>query len=319
MDGGHGGSRLAIIAAILGNLAIAVTKFVAAFLTGSSAMLSEGIHSLVDTGNGLLLLLGLRLSRRPPDVRHPFGHGKELYFWSLVVAIMIFAVGAGMSVYEGIQHILHPNPVENPLINYIVLGLAIVFEGISFSVAFREFRKVSGGQAILSAIQRSKDPSIFTVLIEDSAAMAGLLIALVGVFLGHQLNNPYFDGGASVAIGLVLALVAVFLAYECKGLLVGEGADPEVVAGIRETAAADPAVAAVLDALTMHFGPQEVLLTLDVRFRAGLSAEEAAAAVERLETAIQTRYPFVNRIFIEAAAIAATQAGGERHGKPAVG
>src|SRR4030095_15751447 len=221
-------SKVAVFAAIAGNLAIAATKLVAAFFSGSSAMLSEGIHSIVDTGNGLLLLVGLRKSRKPADSRHPFGHGKELYFWPLVVAIMIFALGGGMSVYEGVTHLMHPTHAD-PTWNYVVLGIAFVFESISSVFAFKAFRGELKGQSPLAAIRASKDPTSFTVLFEDTAALLGLVVAFLGIFLGSVLHNPYFDGIASIVIGLILAVVAGFLAYETKGLLIGEGVNPETL------------------------------------------------------------------------------------------
>jgi cation diffusion facilitator family transporter len=298
-------SKRAIFAAIGGNLAIAVTKFVAAAFSDSSAMLSEGIHSLVDTGNGLLLLLGIRLSQRPADARHPFGHGKELYFWTLIVAILIFAVGGGMSMYEGITHISHPNPLTNPLWNYVVLGLAMVFEGYSWSVALREFRVAQREQELWRAVHTSKDPTIFTVLFEDSAALLGLVVALVGVYLGHRLQNPYLDGAASIAIGVILAAVAVLLAYESKGLLVGESASAQAVASIRRVTESDPAVERVGPLLTMHLGPHEVLLNIEIQFRQSLSAAEMEAAIDRVESVIRGQHPDVKRIFIEAESLAA--------------
>lgn len=200
-----GESRTAVIAALAGNLAIAVSKFVAAGITGSSAMLSEGIHSVVDTGNQGLLLYGLHASRKPPNASHPFGYGKELYFWSLITAVMIFAVGGGMSFYEGIRHLISPSPITDPTWNYVVIGTAIVFESLSWSVAFREFRDSMRDRGFLQTVHASKDPALFTVLLEDSAAIIGLLLALAGVGLGHWLANPYLDGAASVAIGVLLA------------------------------------------------------------------------------------------------------------------
>lgn len=293
-------SKTAVFAAIAGNVAIAVTKLLAAFFTGSSAMLSEGIHSLVDTGNGGLLLLGMRMSRRPPDVNHPFGHGKELYFWSLVVAILIFALGGGMSIYEGVTHLTHPPAVHDPTWNYVVLGLALVFEGFSFVFAFKAFRSEKGAQGMLAAIHTSKDPTTFTVLFEDTAAMLGLVVAFLGIFLGHQLNNPHLDGVASIVIGVILSVVAGFLAYESKGLLIGEGVDAKTLASIREIAAEDVAVKEVKKSLTMHFGPHEVLLTLEIRFKKQLRAAEIAVAVNRIEKVIRSRHPEIKYIFIEA-------------------
>jgi cation diffusion facilitator family transporter len=293
-------SRTAIFAAIVGNLAIAVTKFAAAAFTGSSAMLSEGIHSLVDTGNGGLLLLGVKKSRKPPDDKHPFGHGKELYFWSLVVAILIFALGGGMSVYEGVIHITDPHPIKDPTWNYLVLGFAIVFESVSCYFAVKAFQKEKGDQGILETVRGSKDPTTFTILFEDSAAMLGLLVALVGIFLGHQLNNPYLDGAASITIGLILGVVAGFLAYESKGLLIGEGVSPQTLESIRAIAMTDPAVAEIKTALTMHFGPQNVLVTLDIKFGKELTAAEIATAVDQLEEKIRAQHPEIKHVFIEA-------------------
>jgi cation diffusion facilitator family transporter len=292
-------SRTAILAAIVGNLAIAATKLIAAFFTGSSAMLSEGIHSLVDTGNGGLLLFGSRRSRKPPDANHPFGHGKELYFWSLVVAILIFALGGGMSVYEGVTHLAHAE-LHDPTWNYVVLGFAMIFEGASCFFAFKAFRKEMSGQGVLGTIRASKDPTTFTVLFEDTAAMLGLVVAFLGIFLGHQLNNPYLDGVASIIIGAILAVVAGFLAYESKGLLIGEGVDPAVLSSIRALVTDDTAVKGIKKSLTMHFGPSEVLLTLDVRFKKQLTAEGVAEAVDRLEKKIRDRHPEIKYIFIEA-------------------
>ncbi len=297
-DGGHE-STIAVVAAIVGNLAIAVVKFIAAALTGSSAMISEGIHSVVDTGNGALLLLGIRKSDRPADDSHPFGYGKELYFWSLIVAISIFGIGGGMSIYEGIVHIQHPSPLKDPLINYIVLSVAMLFEGVSFGVAWHQFRKTKRGRSTVRAVREGKDPSMFTVVFEDSAALAGLVIAFIGVFLGHQLENPYFDGGASVAIGVLLASVAVWLATESKDLLVGESAELELVADFRRIAEVDPAVVRVGRILTMHLGPRDVLLNVNVEFVAGLPVEGVHAAVHRIERALARVRPEVRRVFIE--------------------
>ena len=298
-------SRTAIFAAIVGNLAIAVTKLVAAFFSGSSAMLSEGIHSLVDTGNGGLLLLGFRKSQKPPDANHPFGHGKELYFWSLVVAILIFALGGGMSVYEGVTHLSHAQ-LHDPTWNYVVLGFAIVFEGFSFYFAYKAFRNEMSGLGVFETIRASKDPTTFTVLFEDAAALLGLLVAFLGIFLGHQLNNPYLDGVASIVIGAILAVVAGFLAFESKGLLIGEGVDPAVLASVRLIAGNDPAVEQVRKSLTMHFSPNEVLLTLDIRFKKHLKTEGIAAAVNRLEKDIRDQHPEIKHIFIEAKSLKET-------------
>jgi cation diffusion facilitator family transporter len=297
-------SKFVIYAAIGANLAIAIMKFVAAALTGSSAMVSEGIHSLVDTGNGGLLLFGIHKSKQPADATHPFGYGKELYFWSLIVAVLIFGVGGGISIYEGIAHLLHPRPLEDPFWSYLVLGFAAVFEGLVFVVAFRAFQALKGeDESIWQAIKTSKDPTTFTVLFEDAAAMLGLIFAFVGIFLAHQFENPYLDGVASVCIGLLLAAVAVVLAYESKGLLVGEGTDPQTLEKIRKLAEADPGVKKMLMPLTMHFGPDTVLLTVDIEFHKRLSATEVEEAVDRLDKSIRTQYPNIKHIYIQAGAI----------------
>ncbi|MGH7848276.1 MAG: cation diffusion facilitator family transporter [Candidatus Binatia bacterium] len=309
------GSKRAIFAAIAGNLVIAISKFVAAGFTGSSAMISEGIHSLVDTGNGGLLLLGIRMSQKPADATHPFGYGKELYFWTLIVAVLIFGVGGGVSTYEGILHLLHPNLLEDPTWSYVVLALAIVFEGIVFTVALKEFRKIKGEKSTWQEIRTSKDPTTFTVLFEDSAAMLGLLAALAGIYLAHRFNNPYFDGAASIVIGVILASVAVFLAYESKGLLVGEGADPETLASIKAVAESDSAVEKVNRPLTMHFGPHTVLLSMDVQFRKGMSCMEIESAVGRLEEIIRSKHQDIKHIFIEAQSIAPNGREKDRHKK----
>jgi cation diffusion facilitator family transporter len=298
-----GESKVAIFAAIVANLAIAIIKFVAAFFSGSSAMLSEAIHSLVDTGNGALLLVGLRQSRKPPDDVHPFGHGKELYFWPLIVAILVFSLGGGMSIYEGITHLTHPHRGD-PTWSYVVLGLAFAFESVSAFFAFKAFRKEFKGAGMFKTIKRSKDPTTFTVVFEDSAALAGLIVAFLGILLGDLLDNPYLDGVASIVIGVILATVAVFLAYETKGLLIGEAVDPETLASVRAIAAEDPAVQKVRKSLTMHFGPHEVLLALDVEFNPQLSAKDITDAINRVEALIRARHPEIHHIFIEAKALA---------------
>ena len=306
-------SKKAIFAAIAGNFAIAVTKFTAAAFTGSSAMLTEGIHSLVDTGNGGLLLVGISKSKKPADAAHPFGYGKELYFWTLIVAMLIFGVGGGVSIYEGILHLLHPNPLEDPFWNYVVLGIAIVFEAIVFVIAFKEFQALKGEESTWQAIRTSKDPTTFTVLFEDAAAMLGLIAAAVGIFLGHQFNNPYFDGAASIVIGLILTAVAFFIGYESKGLLIGEGADPAVLGSIKILAESDPKITNVERPLTVHFGPHTVLLTMDIEFRDKLSGAERDAAVQRLEKAIREKHHDINHIFIEAKSLS-----GKRPGEPSL-
>jgi cation diffusion facilitator family transporter len=301
-------SRKVIYAAVVANLAIAVTKFAAAYLSNSSAMFSEGIHSLVDSGNQLLLLLGIYMSQKPADEDHPFGHGKELYFWSLIVAILLFGMGGGVAVYEGFTHVVRPRPLENPIWSYVVLAAAMVFEGISWYVAVKEIRGSGNGTSLWRSVKHSKDPSIFTVFVEDSAALLGLVLAFLGIFLGHTLGNVYMDGCASIVIGIMLAIVALLLVRESKGLLVGEGADPQAVEWIREMASRDPAVASINKLLTMHLGPNEVLLNLEIEFQPHVSAADVIAAVARLERLIQEQFPYVKRIFVEAAPLTRSDA-----------
>jgi cation diffusion facilitator family transporter len=290
-------STIAIYAAIAGNLAIAVTKFVAAAITGSSAMLSEAIHSVVDTGNGWLILLGVRKSRKPPDSDHPFGHGHELYFWTLIVGVLIFAVGGGMSVYEGIVHILHPRSPEKLAWSYAVLGVASVFEGSTWVLGWKAFNTERGRKGVFQTIHETKDPSSFTVLLEDSAALLGLIFAFLGIFLGNLLGLPYLDGVASVLIGMLLCGVAVLMVYESKGLLIGEGLDHQSLNSIRELIEGDEAVESVGHLHTMFLGPHEVLLTIELRFRGHITALEVRQGVKRLREAIQSQHPDVRRIF----------------------
>ncbi len=292
-------SNKAIYAAIIANIAIDATKFTAAAFTGSSAMISEGIHSIVDTGNGGLLLLGVHQSKRPPDENHPFGYGKELYFWALIVALVIFAVGGGVSAYEGLLHILDPAPPSDPFWNYVVLGLAIIFESGSMFIAVKGFLKIKGDENWWQAIQTSKDPTQFTVLFEDAAALLGLLVALIGVFLAHSTGNSYFDGAASIVIGMILMGVAVLLAYETKGLLIGEAVDRETLEEIRRLVRSDSSVDAVHRILTMHFGAETILLAMDLRFRKNLSALEAEESVARIEANITKRLVHIKHIFIQ--------------------
>ncbi|MEP7281609.1 MAG: cation diffusion facilitator family transporter [Rubrivivax sp.] len=293
-------SKLAVYGAIGANTAIAVTKFIVAGMTGSSAMLSEGIHSTVDAGNGVLLLVGLHLSKRPPSVAHPFGHGKELYFWSLIVAVLIFGLGGGMSIYEGVVHMRHPEPLSDAFWGYIVLGLAAVFEGISFVIALRQFLRENKGRPFWAALKSSKDPAVYTVLAEDGAALAGLAVAAAGLYASHRLNLPVLDGAASVVIGLILAGVAVLLVRESRGLLVGEGVSAETANAIREMAQAEPQVEQVGPPLTMYLGSDDALLALDVVLVSSTGAAEAADTIERIELAIRGRFPKITRIYIEA-------------------
>ncbi|MDJ0934479.1 MAG: cation diffusion facilitator family transporter, partial [Kiloniellales bacterium] len=260
-------STKVILAALVGNFLIAVTKFTAAWFTGSSAMFSEAVHSTVDTGNQGLLLYGLKRSKRPADAQHPFGHGQELYFWAFVVAILIFGLGAGVSIYEGIAKIQDPHEITNPVVNYVVLGMAMVFEAGACWVAFKEFNRRRGALGYFEAIRRSKDPSIFTVLLEDSAAMLGLIVAMVAIALGQALDMPVLDGVGSVVIGCILAATAIFLIWETKPLLIGEAADPEVEASIRQVIARQSGIQRTNEILSMHLGPEDILLNLSVDFK----------------------------------------------------
>lgn len=295
-------SRKVIYAALAGNTLIAIVKFVAAFLSGSSAMLSEGIHSLVDTGNQVLLLLGIRRSQRPADAQFPYGHGKEVYFWSFVVAILIFAVGAGISIYEGIKHLLHPEPLGDVTVNYIVLGFAMLFEGMAWSIALKEFRKVRGRLGYLEAVRRGKDPTMFLVLFEDSAAMLGLVAAFIGILLSQQTGLVQFDAVASIIIGLILGGTAVWLAIETHGLLIGEAATADVVYGIRRIAGACECVEKVNEVLTMHMGPDYVLANISMDFRDAMSVGQLEREIARMDREIKTAFPEVRRVFIEAEA-----------------
>jgi len=294
-------TKLVIYIAIAGNLAIAVMKFLAAALTGSSAMLSEGIHSMVDTGNQLLLLLGVNRSHQPADSEHPYGYGKELYFWSLIVAMVLFGVGGGMAIYEGISHIMHPRPLEEPFWAYVILGISMVLEGISWSFALRALLAEKGNHSLWQTLRRSYDPSVLTVLLEDTAALIGLAAAFIGVYLAHHFNNSYFDGAASIVIGITLCVVSIVLIRESKGLLVGEAATPEVVASVTALVLNEPAVIAVNQVLTLVFGPEEVLLNIEAQFVPSLSMIELAEAISRLERAIQQKHPRIRRIFIQGA------------------
>ncbi len=294
------GSKLVIYAALVGNGLIAITKFIAAGITGSSAMLSEGIHSLVDTGNQVLLLYGLKRGARPPDEDFPFGYGKEVYFWCFVVAILIFALGGGISIYEGVGHIRDPEPIRSPIVNYVVLGLAMGFEGVAWYIAYREFNRVRGGFGFLEAIRHAKDPSIFVVLFEDSAAMLGLIVAFVGIWLTQATGILYFDGIASVLIGLILFGTAVWLAWETKGLLIGERANRSVIRGVRDTLTARPSIRHINEVLTMHMGPDFILANISVNFDETISAQQLQEEVAAVDAAIKQKYPQIKRVFIEA-------------------
>ena len=298
-------SKNVIFAALAGNAAIAATKFGAAFFTGSAAMMSEAIHSVVDTGNQFLLLIGMRQAAKPADASHPFGHGLQLYFYSFVVAVMIFGVGAVISIVHGIEKIQHPSPVENAWVNYLVLGVGVIFESISWIIAFRAFNQQRGPVSILKAVRRSKDPTVFTVLFEDTAALLGLIAALVGVALSQLLDLPVLDGVASVVIGLILAATAFFLAVESQSLLTGEAAQPDVRADIERIAREAAGIVGLNQCLTMHFGPNDILVALSLDFDDRLPGGEVERTVTRIQTAIKAAHPDVTRVFVEAQSFAA--------------
>lgn len=300
-------SKPAIYGAIGANVAIAVTKLAVAGVTGSSAMLSEGIHSSVDTFNGVLLLVGIRRSQRPATPEHPFGHGKELYFWGLIVAVLIFGLGGGVSFYEGVQHIRHPVPLHDPTWNFVVLGVAAVFESISFTIALRQFLKQAGADPFWQAIHTSKDPTTYTVLAEDAAALAGLAIAALGIGLAHRYDLPVLDGVASLLIGVLLAVVATFLTWQSRDLLIGEGVRPETARAIRRMALAVPRVKDVGRVLSMYMGPDDALVTMDLDFDDGTDAADAALAIREVERQVRERFPMIRRLFIEAGAGQAPQ------------
>jgi len=300
-------SKLAVFGAIAANAAIAAMKFVGAAATGSSAMLSEGIHSLVDTGDGVLLLVGMRLANRPADERHPFGYGKELYFWSLIVAVLIFGVGGGVSIYEGILRLIDRRALDDAGWSYAILAAAAVFEGASLAISVHEFRKSIGDEPFWESLRTSRDPTLSTVIAEDSAAIAGLAAAAIGVFGSHTLRMPAFDAGASIVIGL--CAVSTLLIVQARRLLVGEAVDTDVAEAIRAIAQGEPNVHRAGWPLTMHLGPDDVLLARDAEFKAGVSAAEVSRAVNRIEAAVRQRFPEIGRISIESRRVTAPEAG----------
>ncbi len=296
--GSHASSTVVVYAALAGNLAIAATKFVAFALTGSSAMLTEAIHSSVDTGNQGLLLLGLARARKPPSQTHPFGYGMEVYFWAFVVALLIFALGGAFSIYEGVLKIRQPEPITRAWVNFLVIGLAVLFEGGSFLVAWKEFSVLRRGTPFLRAIRRSKDPSVFAVLLEDGAALMGLALAALGVAGSAVFGIAWADGAASVAIGVLLVAVAIFLANETRSLLTGESASPRIVEAVREMLAADPRIDTVAEVLSMHLGPQEILLGVTLDFHDDLTAGEIEDAADDFAVRIREIDARITRVFV---------------------
>jgi cation diffusion facilitator family transporter len=283
-------------------------KFAGAAATGSSAMLSEGIHSVVDSGDGVLLLVGMRLANRPADERHPFGYGKELYFWSLIVAVLIFGVGGGVSIYEGILRLLDPKPLEDAGWSYAILGAAALFEAASLAIAVRQFKRSIDGAPFWAALRSSKDPTLYTVMAEDSAALAGLAAAAIGIFGSHRLQMPAFDAGASIVIGLLLCGVSTLLIVQARALLVGEAVSSDMAEAIRTIAQEEASVHRAGWPLTMHLGPDDVLLALDAEFNAGVPTEEVARAINRIEARVRERFPEVGRIYIESRRVTAPEA-----------
>jgi len=294
----HESTRV-IIAALVGNALVATTKFAAALITGSSAMMSEAVHTVADTGNELLLLHGLRRAARPPDADHPFGHGRELYFWSFVVALLVFALGSGVSIYEGVSHLQHPVAITNPAVNYVVLSLALLFEGASWWVAFAAFRAAKGGLGYFDAVRKSKDPTTFTVLAEDTGAILGILIAFAGTYAAVALDRPALDGAASIAIGVLLGLIALVLARETKGLLIGEPARSELVSSICRMASEHIGVERSNGLFTVHLGPRQVLAALSVKFHDGLTAAQVETIVADLEHEVRSVHPEVVSVLIK--------------------
>ena len=293
---GHDNRTLLI--AFAANLGIAVSKFVAAAFTGSSAMLTEGIHSVVDSTNQLLLIWGRRQSRKPPDEHHPFGYGRELYFWSFVVAILVFALGAGVSVYEGVIHILEPEPAVSPIVGYAVLLVAFLLEGGSTFAAFKDFREAKGGLGWYEAIRHSKDPPAFIVLLENGAAMAGILVAAFGLALSQVTGDPFYDGAASIVIGLILGVTAWVLAIESKALLIGESADVELIEHIRDAAAGQKGIVGVGDILTVHSSPDQVTVVMSADFDDVITAGDVERIIADIEAKVEQRWPVVKRLYI---------------------
>jgi cation diffusion facilitator family transporter len=294
-------SKTPIYTALAANLGIAITKLAAAIFTGSSAMVSEGIHSLVDTSNEVLLLLGISRSQKPADEKRPFGYGRELYFWSFIVSLLFFAMGGGFSIYEGIEHLRNPEQVKNPIWNYAVLAIAFIFDGLSFITAMKEFNRQRGAMPFWQAVKESKDPTTFVVLFEDAADVIGILIAFTGIFIGQLLHNPYFDGIASILIGLLLTAVAIVLVRESRSLLMGETPDASELNEVVKIVESNPTVNKVVKHLSNYLAPEEVIMAIKVNFKPDITSQDITVAIAQLREDIQGRYPHYKQLFIEPA------------------
>jgi cation diffusion facilitator family transporter len=292
-------SRKAVIAAIVGNLAIAASKFAAAAFSGSAAMLSEAIHSLVDTGNGALMLVGMHRSKKPADPEHPFGFSHELYFWTLMVGVLIFGLGGGMSILTGVVHIRSGHGIEETAWNYAVLAIAMVFESVSWWYGWRAFRGEMNGRGIFETIMDTKDPTTFSVLLEDSAALIGLVVAFLGIFLGNLLGVPWLDGAASIVIGLLLCVTAAIMVNESRALIVGEGVSKATLDGIRAILVADKDIESVQRLRTLYFGPEDVMLVMEMRMRDDTEVAEIRSVTARVKQAIKDRYPKIRRVYFD--------------------
>lgn len=291
-------ANIVLVGALTANLGIAIAKFVAAAITGSSSMLTEGVHSLVDCGNQLLLLYGQHRAKRPPDHAHPFGYGRELYFWAFVVAMLIFALGAGVSIYEGVKHYQDPEPLQSPTLNYIVLGVAFLLEGSSWLIAVREMAAQKAQGSWWQQVVQSKDPSQFVVLFEDSAALTGLIIAAAGVWASQYFGDPRIDGLASIAIGFVLALVALLLARQAKGLIIGESADAALIKRMRQALEARPEITSVNHVRTIHTAPESIFVAVSADFADWLTVGEGERLIEEIECDLKAISPQLSSIYI---------------------
>lgn len=292
-------SNKSIYSALAANLLIAITKFIAGAFSNSAAMISEGIHSLVDTVNQILLLFGLRRSKKPADAMRPFGYGKELYFYSFIVSILIFGLGGGLSIYQGITHMIKPEELGDPTWNYVVLALSVVFEGISLIIAAKEFNKVRGNDSWWTAIVRSKDPSSFLVLFEDGAAVTGLFIVMICMFFSHKFNIPELDGLASLLVGLLLVGASIILARESRSLLLGEGLSKASREKITSIAEKDAAVLKVLSIISTYQSPEEVLLILILSFKEDLDTQDINDAIDRLRLEIKQEFKLIRFVIIQ--------------------